>query len=90
MTETPIAKTTQRMPRQIPRLLVTVLDLDQLIYPSSDVLDVAEGYADALELDRSWRGEVVAPRGTLLRRYRLNPLLSVHTVVRSEFAAQAV
>ena len=76
MTETPIAKTTQRMPRQIPRLLVTVLDLDQLIYPSSHVLDVAEDRTDALELDRSWRGEVVVPRWTLPRTYRSNPLLS--------------
>ena len=73
-TETPIAKTIQRLPRQIPGCLVTVLDLDQLIYSSSDVLDVAEDYADALELDRSWRGEVVAPRWTLPRMYRSNPL----------------
>ena len=72
---TPIAKTTQRMPRQIPRLLVTVLDLDQLIYPSSDVLNTTKDRTDALELDRSWRGEVVVPRWTLPRTYRSNPLL---------------
>ena len=71
---TPIAKTTQRMPRQIPRLLVIVLDLAQLMYPSSDVLNTAEDHADGLELDRSWRGEVVAPRWTLPRTYRSNPL----------------
>ena len=73
-TETPIAKTIQRLPRQIPRLLVTVLDLDQLIYSSSHVLDVAEDRTDALELDRSWRGEVVVPQWTLPRRYRSNLL----------------
>ena len=55
-TGTPIAKTTQRMPRQIPRLLVIVLDLAQLMYPSSDVLNTAEDRTDALKLDRSWRG----------------------------------
>ena len=75
MTGTPIAKTTQRMPRQIPRLLVTVLDLDQLIYSSSDVLNTTKDRTDALELDRSWRGEVVVPRWTLPRTYRSNPLL---------------
>ena len=53
---------------------MTVLDLDQLIYSSSDELDVAEDYADALELDRPWRGEVVVPQWTLPRRYRSNLL----------------
>ena len=72
---TPIAKTTQRMPRQIPRLLVIVLDLAQLMYPSSDVLNTAEDRTDALKLDRSWRGRWWH-RGseTLPRRYRSNPL----------------
>ena len=69
---TPIAKTTQRMPRQIPRLLVIVLDLAQLMYPSSYVLNTAEDRTDALKLDRSWRGRWWH-RGSE-RRYRSNPL----------------